>query len=387
MSEAPPRSALLPGEETDEDASVRVEARATEVRIPRSLVLAAAVSWRLLVVGAAVYLTVTVLARIQVIVVPAAVALLLACALWPVARWLRARGASPLVAAAATLLGLLGSLAVVLVLLAPRAAEEISQLDVNVFEGLDVVKGWLIQGPLHLSEQRVDAFFGELETQLRAASGAIASGALGGAMLALEIVVGILLALVLLFFFLKDGDRMWLWVRGFLPLERQARWHATAVEVRDVLASFIRGTTVIAFVDAAGIGIGLYLLGIPLVLPLAVLTFIGGFVPIVGATVAGFVATMVALVSGGLLKALAVLGVVVAVQQLESHFLQPVVVGRSVRLHPAAVLLAVGAGGVLYGVAGALLAVPITAALSVVLGRHRARPEVEVVLAGRESER
>ncbi|MCS7007862.1 MAG: hypothetical protein NZL88_09940, partial [Gaiellaceae bacterium] len=116
MSEAPPRSALLPDEETEEGASRRADAPAAELRLPRSLVLAAAVSWRLLVVGAAVYLTVTVLARIQVIVVPAAVALLLACALWPAVRWLRARGARPLVAAAATLLGLLGSLALVLAL-------------------------------------------------------------------------------------------------------------------------------------------------------------------------------------------------------------------------------------------------------------------------------
>lgn len=380
MTEPPRRSIVVPGgEETDVDA--RAEARSQqEVRIPRSLALAAAVSWRLLVVGAAVYVTVTLFARLQVIIVPAAVALLLACALWPGVRRLREAGLRPALAAAAMLVALLGTLSVVVLALAPRAADEISQLDVNVSGGVDIVKGWLTDGPLSFSERRVESFFDELESQIRAASGTIASGALGGAMLAAEIVVGVVLAIVLLFFFLKDGDRMWLWLERFLPEARQRKWHATAVEVRDVLAAFIRGTAIVALVDAVGIGLGLYLLGVPLVIPLAVLTFVGGFIPIVGATVAGFVAVMVALVSDGFLVALLVLGVVVLVQQLESNFLQPVVVGRHVQLHPAAVLLAVGAGAVLYGVAGALLAVPLTAALSVVLGRHRAHTEVEVVL-------
>jgi predicted PurR-regulated permease PerM len=357
-----------------------------DVRVPRSLVLAAAISWRLLVVGAAVYVTVTLLARLQVIIVPAAVALLLACALWPGVRRLRASGLRPAFAAATMLVALLGAVSVVVLVLAPRAADEISELDVNVAGGVDVIKGWLTDGPLSFSEARVESFFDELESQLRAASGTIASGALGGAMLAAEIVVGILLAVVLLFFFLKDGDRMWLWLERLLPESRQQAWHATAVEVRDVLSAFIRGTAIVALVDAIGIGLGLYLLGVPLVVPLAVLTFVGGFVPIVGATVAGFVAVMVALVSDGFVIALLVLGVVILVQQLESNFLQPVVVGRYVQLHPAAVLLAVGAGAVLYGVAGALLAVPVTAALSVVLGRNRPRPEAAVVLGGSQPE-
>jgi predicted PurR-regulated permease PerM len=381
VTEPPRHSIVLPGGGSDEDGLEHVGAGSPyDARIPRSLALAAAVSWRLLVIGAAVYVTVELLARLQVIIVPAAVAVLLACALWPGVRRLRERGVRPGIAAATMLFALIGTVAVVLLLLSPRAADEIGELDVNVTGGVDVVKGWTTDGPLHLPEARVEAFFDRLENQIRSGSGTIASGAVGGAMLAAEIVVGILLATVLLFFFLKDGDRMLLWLKGFLPETRKARWHATGIEVRDVLASFIRGTAIIALVDAVGIGLGLFLLGVPLVIPLAVLTFIGGFIPIVGATVAGFVAVMVALVSDGFVKALAVLGVVILVQQLESNFLQPVVVGRYVQLHPAAVLLAVGAGAVLYGVAGALLAVPLTAALSVVLGRHRAQPEVEVVV-------
>jgi predicted PurR-regulated permease PerM len=269
VNEPPRPSVLLPGE-AEENAVAHAEARSLhDVRIPRSLALAAAVSWRLLVVGAAVYVTVTLFARLQVIIVPAAVAVILACALWPGARRLRDRGVRPGFAAATMLIGLLGTFAIVVLLLAPRAADEISELDVNVTGGIDVIKGWLTDGPFSLSDRRVDSFFDELESQVRDASGTIASGAVGGAMLALEIVVGILLATVLLFFFLKDGDRMWLWLERFLPESRQPKWHATAVQVRDVLASFIRGTTIIAFVDAVGIGLGLYLLGIPLVIPLA----------------------------------------------------------------------------------------------------------------------
>jgi predicted PurR-regulated permease PerM len=160
-------------------------------------------------------------------------------------------------------------------------------------------------------------------------------------------------------------------VRSLLPRERRAAWDGIATDVRDVLAAFIRGTSLVALGDAIGIAIGLLLLGVPLVVPLAVLTFVGGFVPIVGAAVAGFVAIMVALVSNGFVTALAVLGVVIAVQQFEGNVMQPFVVGRSVNLHPVVVLLAVSMGAVLWGVAGALLAVPVAAAVSTVLAGLR----------------
>lgn len=353
-------------------------ARRADIRIPRWLVIAAAMSWRLLVVGAALYAIVTLMVRIQVIIVPTAGAVLLACTLWPGVRRLRDRGLRPSLAALAMVVSLIGAFALVGVAVTPIAADDIEELDVSVTGGVDVVKSWLTDGPFHLPERRVESFFDGLERQLRSSSGAIASGALGGAILAAEIVVGLILATVLLFFFLKDGDRMWYWLRAFLPESRRGRWHGVAVEVRDVLAAFIRGTTIIALVDAVGIGLGLYLLDVPLVIPLALLTFIGAYIPIVGATVAGFVAVMVALVSNGFLTALAVLGVVIVVQQLESNILQPIVVGRSVQLHPAAILVAVGAGAVLWGVAGALLAVPATAAIATVLGRVRRQAGLEV---------
>lgn len=377
MSEPTPRSTVARGVVLGDADLPRDEGRGVDGRIPRSLVLAAAVSWRLLVVGIALYAIVTVFVRLQVILVPAAVAVLLACALWPGVRRLRARGVPPSIAALTMLVGLFGTIGLIGAALVPSAADDIGELDVSVTGGVEVVEGWLTESPFSFPEQQVQSFFDELEAQIRSGSGEIASGALGGAVIAIEVVVGILLTIVLLFFFLKDGDRMWYWLRGFLPESRRARWNAIAVDVRDVLAAFIRGTTIVALVDAVGIGLGLYLLDVPLVIPLALLTFVGGYVPIVGATVAGFVAIMVALVSNGVVTALAVLGVVVGVQQLESNILQPVVVGRSVQLHPAAVLLAVGTGAVLWGVAGALLSVPVTAALTTVLRAIRAQARLD----------
>jgi len=351
------------------------------LRVPRSLDFAAAVSWRLLVVGAAVVATLVLLTRLQVVFVSTAAAILVACALWPTVRRLRDRGVPPSLAALLTLLGLLGAVALTAALVAPYAADEIRELDVNVTGGVEVVEDWLVTGPLGLSEREVQSFFERAERQVRAVGNRAIRGAWDGAMFAVEFFAGILLAIVLTFFFLKDGDRMWKWIRGFVPARRRDDWDRIAVDVRDVLAGFIRGTTLVAAVDAVGIGVGLLLLDVPLVVPIALLTFFGGFIPLVGATIAGFVAVMVALVSNGFLTALAVLGVVIAVQQLEGSILQPLVVGRSVRLHPAVILLAVGAGAVLWGIGGALLAVPLTAALATVLAHLRTKPGQEPPVA------
>jgi putative heme transporter len=338
-----------------------------DLNVPTPLARAAAISWRLLAVAAAVIAIALLAARLRVVLVPAAVAVLAACALWPLTRRLRSLGAPNAVAALAPVIGMLGLIVLVVSLLAPRAANEAGDLDVGVSGGVDIVQGWLTDGPLNLSNAQVERFLDQAEREIRSARSRIAGGAVGGALIAMEVLAGIVLTVVLLFFFLKDGDRMWRSVRSLLPPGRRTMWDGIVTDVRDVLAGFIRGTTLVALVDAVGIAVGLLLLGVPLVVPLAVLTFVGGFVPIIGATVAGFVAIMVALVSNGFITALAVLGVVVAVQQLEGNVLQPFVVGRAVNLHPVVVLLAVSVGAVLWGVAGALLAVPIAAALSTVL--------------------
>jgi putative heme transporter len=350
------------------------------IRVPRTLELAAAVSWRLLVVGAAVIATFVLLARLQVVFVSAAAAILVSCALWPTVLRLRSLGARPGAAALVTLLGLGSIVAVTVALVVPYAVQDVRELDVDLSESVDSLESWLVEGPLALSEGQAQEVVDRTEAQVRAVGNRMTRGAWDGAKLAVELVVGILLTLVLTFFFLKDGDRMWGWIRGFVPAHRRDAWNRIGLDVRDVLAGFLRGTTIVAAVDAVGIGLGLLVLGVPLVVPIALLTFVGGFVPLVGATIAGAVAVVIAFLTEGLLTALAVLALVLLVQQLEGNLLQPLVVGRSVHLHPAVILLAVGAGAVLWGIGGALLAVPITAAVATILAHVRASTTPEPVV-------
>ncbi len=205
------------------------------------------------------------------------------------------------------------------------------------------------------------------------------AGIFGGAVVALELLAGLLLAIVILFFLVKDGERMWRWAVGLFPPTVRADVDAIGARAWETAGGYIRGVTIVALVDAVFIGLALWLIGVPLVVPLAALTFIGGFFPIVGAFVAGFVAAMVALVSEGWLAAVLVVGASVLVQQLEGNLLQPFIVGSAVRLHPLAILLAITAGGVLWGVAGAFLAVPlvaVTARAAAVLAEREPRGKV-----------
>lgn len=357
----------------DPSTTIRASSRPPH-RIPRSLEFAAAVSWRLLIVGAAVIALFLLLTKLQLVFVSTAAAVLIACVLWPVVARLRTVGAPPALAALLPLLAFFGLVAAAIWLLAPHTADDIRNLDVDPSGSADAVKAWLVQGPLGFSESQVQTFFDRAEAQLRSLGNRAARGIWDGAVFAVELVAGIVLTIVLSFLFLKDGDRMWRWARGFVPAARREVWDEIALDVRNVLGAFLRGTTIVAAADAIGIGLGLYLLGVPLVIPIALLTFVGGFVPLIGATVAGLVAVGIAFVSNGFWVALAALGVVLLVQQLEANIVQPIVVGRSVQLHPAVILLAVGAGAVLWGIGGAVLAVPITAAVSTVLGHIRARP-------------
>jgi predicted PurR-regulated permease PerM len=240
-------------------------------------------------------------------------------------------------------------------------ADEVHRLDLDVRGGVERIGDWLVDGPLGLSERQVDRSIERGFDQLRANGGVFASGLLSGTVLLVELVAGVLLTLFLLFFFLKDGDRIWDWVVRLFPRRARGDVEAIGAQSWQMLGGYLRGVALVALVDAVLIGSGLAIVGVALVLPLAVLTFLAGFFPIVGANVAGFAAAMVALVSNGLTAALVVVGIVVLVQQLEGHLLQPLIVGRSVRLHPVAILLAIAGGAVLWGIAGAFLAVPLTA--------------------------
>lgn len=329
--------------------------------VPRPLRLAAAYCWRLLVVAAAVVVSALVLVELRLVVLPVILALLLSTLLVPPARWLWRRGVPRLLATAAVLaaaaLLLVGAGAAV----APALVNELGTIERDAREGAAEVLDWLAESPLGLSEADVDRYVERAFDQARANSGAITGGLVAGAVVFVEVIAGLLLTLVLLFFFVKDGESMW---RSFLRLLPERRRHEVdelGTRAWRVLGAYLRGIGVVAVVDATLIGVALLLIGVPLVVPLVVLTFFGAFFPLVGAFLAGTLAALVALVTEGVLAAVLVVVAITVIQQLEGDLLYPLVVGRTVDLHPVAILLALTAGAVVGGVVGAFLAVPALA--------------------------
>lgn len=324
-------------------------------------------SLRLALVALGAYLVWWIAAQLWVIVLPILLALLLATVLWPPAASLTRHGWPPALAATAVLLGGLVVLGGVLVLITVAITGSAADIAADAGNGIEQIRRWLAGPPLNLGESQLSGALQSVADRLQQSASAIASGVLTGVGAVASGVVTTLLALVLVFFFVKDGPRFLPWLHG--AVGPTAGSHLTEVFTRiwRTLTGFIHAQAAVALVDAVLIGIGLVIVGVPLALPLAVLTFLGGFVPIVGALVAGALSVLVALVSNGLTAALIVLGIIVGVQQLEGNVLQPVLQSRSLNLHAAVVLLAVAAGTSLFGIAGAFLAVPVVASAAVVL--------------------
>ena len=352
----------------DREDGARRDSEPASPRVPASLDTLVAYSWRLLVVSAAVAAFVFALWRLRLLVFPVIIAILLSTLLTPPAAWLRARGWPPLAAAWAVMMGALALFVGVGFYVTPQVAGQLGEMRESLEEGVDQVLTWLADGPLSISEDQVEDFIDQAPRRLTEEGANVTTGIVAGAVRVAEVIAGAVLMLVLLFFFVKDGVRMFGWFSDQFPEDKRVHVRAMGERAYGVLGSYLRGTAIIAFVDAVFIGIVLVVVGVPLVVPLVVLTFLGGFFPIVGATVAGAVAALVALVSNGLVDALLVTAGIVVVQQTESNVLQPVVMGRAVRLHPVAVLLALTGGVILAGIPGAFLAVPLTAAGTKIAG-------------------
>ncbi len=316
-----------------------------------------------------------VVIQLWLVVIPLLLALLLATLLVAPADFLRRRGVPSAGAALLVMLAALALLVGVLVSVVPAIVAEFDDVERSAREGLDEALRWLSQGPLDISREQVTR---AVDRALEGAAGAgnITGSVLSGAALVIELIAGLLLTLVILFFFVHDGRRIWSWAVELLPLAHRFDADAIGRRMWATACGYVRGVAIIAFVDATLIAIALVVIGVPLVLPLAVLTFLGAFVPLAGAVLAGTVAALVALVTEGALAAILVVVVITAIQQLEGDLLYPVVVGRSIALHPVAILLALTAGTVLAGLAGALLAVPVAAmawdALDYLRSRSRA---------------
>jgi predicted PurR-regulated permease PerM len=338
----------------------RASAGAPAVEVPAWLARSASVSWRLLVVAAAVAVVVTVLVYLRLVVLPVIVALFLTTLLAPPVRWLRGRGWPPLAATWTVIVAALLLVAGLGVLLAPQIGGQFGTLRDQVGEGLDDVQRWLREGPLHFSDTQLSELLARARQEVQANSAGLTRGVLSGATLALEVVTGALLSLVITFFFVKDGERIGNWIARHGG-SRSDELRAAGRVAFNTLGAYLRGVAIVGLVDGVLIGIGLVVVGVPLAVPLAFLVFLGAFFPIVGAFVSGLVAALVALVSQGPVAALVIVAITVAVQQLEGHVLAPVVLGRSVKLHPVVILIALTAGGVVGGIPGAALAVPTVA--------------------------
>ncbi|MDT0397492.1 MULTISPECIES: AI-2E family transporter [Streptomyces] len=335
-------------------------------RTRAALRTSARVSGELLLVLVAAAVVLWALGRMWSVVWPLIVGLLLTTLTWPPTRYLRRRGLPPALAAALVTVLFLVVAAGTVALIAVPVASESGELADGVVEGVDRLREWAAGPPLNIDDAQIAGAFDSATARIQDSAGAIASTAVTGVSTVVSGIVTAVLALFLMFFFLKDGPRFLPWLGRQLPGRLATDVPAVAARCWNVLGAFVRSQALVGLLDAVFIGLGLWLLDVPLVLPLAVLTFVSAFVPIVGALFAGFVAVLIALVSNGLTDALIVLAIIVAVQQLEGNVFQPMIQSRGLGLHAAVVLLAVTLGGSLSGIVGSLLAVPVAALIAVV---------------------
>ncbi len=315
----------------------------------------------MLLCGAALLALLAVLWYVRVIVLPVLLALTIAPALSPVARVLRRRLGRP-AAAVALILGL-AVVAGLITIVAISVLAQYNELADSVSQAVDDIRNWLEGEPFNLSLDRADDFQSSLAGSWRQVSGYLVSGVQAG----VGLLAGLVLAIAVLYFVLRDGTALWEWILRRLTPETRPAIERAGQRAWAVLGGFVGGTALIAAVDAALIGISLWLLNVPLAFALAVLVFLGAFVPFIGAFISGLVAVLVAFADRGWEIGLAVLGVVLAVQFVEGNFLQPIIQSRTVDLHPAVILLAVVAGASLFGILGAYLAVPVTAVVFAVV--------------------
>jgi predicted PurR-regulated permease PerM len=332
--------------------------------VPWLLRAAAGWSWRIIAVAAAVYLLLLLVIQLRIIALAMVAALLTTALVHPFFRLLHRLGLGRGAAAGVTVLTLVLGFAAVIAFLSATTIAQLPELRETIGTGLTQIRDWLSDGPLGLDAQRLEELGNQANEQFQQNRERLTTGAISGATILLEVLGGALLGLFAAFFFLYDGPHIWGWFTRMFSRSVRDRVDGAGAVAWQTLTGYIRGTVFVATVDAVFIGLGLVLVGVPLVAPLAVLTFLGAFIPIAGATLAGIAAVLVALVTKGVVAALIIAGVVLLVQQVEGHVLQPLVLGKSTRLHPLAVVLTITAGATLAGVAGAVVAVPLVAVLN-----------------------
>jgi predicted PurR-regulated permease PerM len=342
--------------------------------VNQGLRVAAAYAWRLLVLGAAVYAAFKILGRLQLVAVALFLALVVTSVLRPLADLLARHMPRPL----AVVVSVVGSLVLVLGLLAlvgSLVASESGRLGQQFAGGIDRIQRWLEGPPFRVRPTVLSDLQGKVTKYLSEHRSTLISSALSGVGRAVEVLTGAVLALFCSLFFIHSGDRFWLWFQGLLPESARDAWGRAGRVAWRTFAGYTRGIIIVAATNAVLVGIALFALRVPLALPLTLLEFFAAFIPLVGSPIALAVATVVALASRGPVVALAVLALIVVVGQIEGHVLHPLVLSWAVRLHPVVVAVSVIGGGILAGVIGAVVAVPMVSVAWSVIGAMRARPE------------
>ena len=357
------------GNPVDDAAAVATRAPAPgpdrAEKLQRASRRVATASAQLLLIVAALIVLGYVLGKLWVVLLPVVIGLLFTTVLWPPTRFLRRHGWPAALASVVVLLVFLGAIGGIIAVIAPQVVGQVEELANGVTGGLQQVQDYISGPPLNLGDEQIGNAVDSVINSVQSNAQNIAGYAVTTATTIGNVLINLVLALVLAFFFLKDGPKWTPWLAAQTGPRAAPHVAALSGKAWATLSGFIRQQALVGFVDAFFIGLGLLVLGVPLVLPLAVLTFFGAFVPIIGAFVAGAFAVLIALVSNGVSTAIWVLVIVLLVQQLEGNVLQPVIQGRGLNLHAAVVILAVTAGSSLAGIIGAFLAVPVAALIAV----------------------
>ena len=359
---------------TPEQARVTMPARQQNVsessRVPSWLQTGAAWSWRLLLLGAAIYLIARILGILYIVVVPCIAALLLTALLQPLTAWLRRHGMPGLGATWATLLIAAAVLGGLVLLVTNRVSADYPTLVAEVKHTTTQVESLLSGPPFRVKSSTAENLLNNIPGYLSKHKSLVEGTVVTGGKIAAEFFGGLVLMLFVTFFLIKDGERIWNWLLGAMRPETARRMDRAGHASWLAVVYYMRGTVAVAAIHAIVVGLALWIMGVPLVIPLAVLVFVAAFVPLVGLLVAGTLAILVTLATHGWIDAIILLVVLIIEDQLEAHLLQPQVVGRVIRLHPLAVILSLAVGGVLAGIPGAVVAIPVVAVIT------RALPEL-----------
>ncbi|MGP3945127.1 AI-2E family transporter [Streptomyces sp. 6N106] len=335
--------------------------------VPWGVRVAAEAAWRLLVLGGTVWVLMRVISSVQLVVLSFTVALLITALLEPTVTRLRRRGVPRGLATALTFIAGFVVMGLVVWFVVWQVMENIDEVSGEVQAGIDDLRRWLLHSPFHVTEKQINHVAKSLREAVGANTEQITSAGLEGVTVVVEVLTGLLLTMFCTLFLLYDGPKIWNWTLKLVPAPAREGVAGAGPRAWATLTAYVRGTVIVALIDAIFIGVGLFFLDVPMAVPLAVFIFLFAFIPLVGAVVSGALAVVVALVTQGVFTGAMVLIVVLAVQQIEGHVLQPFILGRAVRVHPLAVVLSVAAGSLIGGIGGAVVAVPLVAVANAVV--------------------